>query len=264
LDLEPFAHDLGYEGPPFRWNAERRFLLRCELDAAFFHLYGIDFDDVDYIMETFLVFKCRNVAAHGEYRTKRVILEIYDQMARAAETGQPYQTLLDPPPADLDLPASEPASVTPLRQHTQPEPERPARDRGVEERVAYEVQPSSRHHPEPEAQGNGAAEPDPTEKALSVTASSHHQVPDEPQDTLFERPAPEVLSLDDAALALHDCVPDGEKVERDVLLGQAAHELGYPNLTRIVRRALNKALSAENNAGCLRTDWERVWRPKKR
>ena len=30
--------DLFYEdiGPPFRWDEERRFLLRCELDAAFF------------------------------------------------------------------------------------------------------------------------------------------------------------------------------------------------------------------------------------
>ena len=38
-DLEPFANDCGYHGPPFRWDEDRRFLLRCELDAAFFHLY---------------------------------------------------------------------------------------------------------------------------------------------------------------------------------------------------------------------------------
>jgi hypothetical protein len=31
--------DSGYAGPPFRWDEERRFLLRCELDAAYFHLY---------------------------------------------------------------------------------------------------------------------------------------------------------------------------------------------------------------------------------
>ena len=36
----------------------------------------------------------------GDYRTKRVILEIYDAMAEAIRTGQPYQTRLDPPPAD--------------------------------------------------------------------------------------------------------------------------------------------------------------------
>src|SRR5215211_5652347 len=100
-DLEPFAHDLGYDGPPFRWDPVRRFLLRCELDAAFFHLYCIERDDVDYIMETFPIVKRKDEAAHGEYRTKRVILEIYDQMAHAAETGQPYQTPLDPPAVDL-------------------------------------------------------------------------------------------------------------------------------------------------------------------
>ena len=51
-------------------------------------------------METFGIIKDKDEAAHGEYRTKRVILEIYDAMQQAIETGQPYQTLLDPPPAD--------------------------------------------------------------------------------------------------------------------------------------------------------------------
>jgi len=99
-DLEPFARDCGYDGPPFCWDEERRFLLRCELDAAYFHLYGIERDDVDYIMETFPIVKRKDEAAHGEYRTKRVILEIYDEMAEATRTGIPYQTRLDPPPAD--------------------------------------------------------------------------------------------------------------------------------------------------------------------
>jgi len=35
-DLEPFAQNCGWSCPPFRWEEERRFLLRCELDAAFF------------------------------------------------------------------------------------------------------------------------------------------------------------------------------------------------------------------------------------
>ena len=52
MTLTPFAADLGDEGPPFRWDEERRFAMRAELDAAFFHLYGIERDDVDYIMAT--------------------------------------------------------------------------------------------------------------------------------------------------------------------------------------------------------------------
>ncbi|MBI4601557.1 MAG: hypothetical protein HY721_06310, partial [Planctomycetes bacterium] len=52
-DLSPFARDLGYDGPPFSWDDRRRFLLRAELDAAFFHLYGISRDDASYILDTF-------------------------------------------------------------------------------------------------------------------------------------------------------------------------------------------------------------------
>lgn len=42
----------------------------------------------------------RDEAVHGEYRTKRAILEIYDEMQRTMETGQPYQSRLDPLAAD--------------------------------------------------------------------------------------------------------------------------------------------------------------------
>jgi N-6 DNA Methylase len=264
-DLESFARDLGYEGPPFRWDPERRFILRCELDAAFFHLYGIGRDDADHIMESFHVVKRRDQAAHGEYRTKRVILEIYDHMARAIETGRPYQTPLDPPPVELDFLTSEPATATvsPLRSRARHESERPALDRVAEERATYEVQPSAHPNPESEAQAHGA-EPDLTEEVPSATSSPQHQAPDEPQDALFERPVPQIISLEDAALALHACVPDGQKVERYTLLLDAARELGQTKLTRNVRRVLNQALNAEHNAGHLRTDWERVWRPMKK
>lgn len=102
-DLQSFAEDYGYNGPPFRWNESRRFLLRCELDAAYFHLYNIQRGDVDYIMETFPIVKRKDEKAHGHYRTKTTILSIYDAMTTAIQTGQPYQTLLDPPPADPSM-----------------------------------------------------------------------------------------------------------------------------------------------------------------
>jgi hypothetical protein len=98
--MEPFARDHGYDGSPFRWDAERRELLRAELDAAFFHLYGLARGDVDFVMETFPAARRRDERAHGEYRTKNLILEIYDELQRAIETGEPYETRLDPPPAD--------------------------------------------------------------------------------------------------------------------------------------------------------------------
>ena len=99
-DVQPFAADMKWNRPPFRWDAARRFLLRCELDAAFFHLYGIGRDDVAYIMDTFHIVRRNDESAHSEYRTKRVILEIYDRMQHAIDTAEPYQTWLAPPPGD--------------------------------------------------------------------------------------------------------------------------------------------------------------------
>lgn len=96
--LASFAKELGDKGAPFRWDVERRVFLRAELDAGFFHLYGVERDDVDYIMETFPIIRRKDIAAHAEFRTKRVILEIYDAMQRAIDTGTEYETILDPAP----------------------------------------------------------------------------------------------------------------------------------------------------------------------
>ena len=74
-DLSWFAEDCGYHGDPFEWNQERRFVLRCELDAACFHLYGVARDELDYIMDAFPLVKRRDEVQHGEYRTKKVIVE---------------------------------------------------------------------------------------------------------------------------------------------------------------------------------------------
>lgn len=109
-DLAGFAADLGYAGLPFRWDTERRALIRAELDALMFRLYGIERADVEYIMGTFPIVKRRDEQRFGEYRTKRLILERYDAMAAADADGIPYETPLDPPPGD------------PRAAHTVPEP----------------------------------------------------------------------------------------------------------------------------------------------
>jgi hypothetical protein len=101
-DIEAFAKEMGYEGAPFRWDAERRQLLRAELDAAFFHLYGLSREDIDYVIETFPILRGNDEKVHGEFRTKRIVLEIYDALSTAAQTGRPYRSLLDPPPGTLE------------------------------------------------------------------------------------------------------------------------------------------------------------------
>jgi hypothetical protein len=111
-DLEPFARDVGWHGPPFRWDPARRARLRAELDAAFFHLYGLSRDDTAYILDTFPIVRKNDEKAHGEYRTKRLVLEAYDALAAAARSGDPYVSPLDPPPADPRVthdPATRPA-----------------------------------------------------------------------------------------------------------------------------------------------------------
>jgi hypothetical protein len=77
--------------PPFTFDPDRRALLRAELDARYARLYGLDRDDlryildpadlmgVDYPSETFRVLKDKETAEYGEYRTRRLVLEAWDR-----------------------------------------------------------------------------------------------------------------------------------------------------------------------------------------
>ena len=73
-DMAPFARDLGYDGPPFTWDEEERRHLRARLDALYFHLYGLDHDDADYVLGTFPIVRRQDEAAFGSYRTRDLVL----------------------------------------------------------------------------------------------------------------------------------------------------------------------------------------------
>ena len=107
-DMEPFAKDLDYQGTPFRWDGERRPQIRAELDALLFHLYGINRNDADYIMDTFPIVQRKDEEAYGEFRTKRLILDRYDTMTNAfmVTHGSLSGTPNGPNPP-LDLPSLE-------------------------------------------------------------------------------------------------------------------------------------------------------------
>ena len=91
--LDGFANEMGYQGPPFRWDSDRRALLKAELDAYFAYLYGLSRDELRYILdpqdvmgsdypsETFRVIKENDCKAFGEYRTRRLVLEAWDGFA---------------------------------------------------------------------------------------------------------------------------------------------------------------------------------------
>ncbi len=89
------AKDLVGRKKVYAWDPGKRFLIRCEIDAAVFHLFGIARDDVAYIMDTFRAVRKHDEAAHGEYQTKRIILGIYDAMQHAINSGVPYKPVVD-------------------------------------------------------------------------------------------------------------------------------------------------------------------------
>jgi len=142
-DLETFAHSCGWLGPPFRWDRERRFLIRCELDAMFFSLYLPAREDGDwhstqaesaeelarlkksfptprdaigYIMDTFPIVRRKDEDEYkGEFRTKSAILKIYDAIVESIRAGRAYMSPLEPPPGPpaVDLPAWKPGKPKP-------------------------------------------------------------------------------------------------------------------------------------------------------
>ena len=73
-DMAPFAHDLGYDGAPFSWDAEERRHLRTRLDALYFHLYGLSRNDASYVLGTFPILRREDEKAFGHYRTRDMIL----------------------------------------------------------------------------------------------------------------------------------------------------------------------------------------------
>lgn len=91
IDWEPEKNG-GCLLPPFKWDEERRALLRAELDAWYALLYGLERDELRYILdpqdvhgpdfpgETFRVLKEKEIRRYGEYRTRRLVLEAYDRL----------------------------------------------------------------------------------------------------------------------------------------------------------------------------------------
>jgi hypothetical protein len=112
--LAPFARDLGHDGPPFAWDEDRRVSLRADLEAFYARAYGLNRDElryildptdvkgVDYPSETFRVLKEKETRQFGEYRTRRLVLEAWDRM----ETDGTFADLgLDHSAAVLSVPA---------------------------------------------------------------------------------------------------------------------------------------------------------------
>src|SRR5450759_4418232 len=96
--IAPYARDMGDNGPPFRWNPERRTAIRAELDAVVMHVYGLGRDEVAHVLDSFPVVRKYEERDYGEFRTKRLVLDGYDAMAAAAAARVAWRSPLDPPP----------------------------------------------------------------------------------------------------------------------------------------------------------------------
>jgi hypothetical protein len=78
--------------PPFKWDEERRAVLKAELDAIYAKLYGLTTEELRYILdpqdvygpdfpgETFRVLKEKEIRQFGEYRTRRLVLESWERL----------------------------------------------------------------------------------------------------------------------------------------------------------------------------------------
>ena len=74
---------------PFIYNSEKRAIVQAELDAIFANLYGLNTEELKYILdpedvcgpgcinETFRVLKDNEIRQYGEYRTKRLVMDAW-------------------------------------------------------------------------------------------------------------------------------------------------------------------------------------------
>jgi hypothetical protein len=96
--LREYAADLGDIGNPFRWAVERRLLLKADLDAAFFHIFGLRRSEAEHVLNSFPIVQSADEEIYGYYRTRNLILEAYDRMAAAiADGGKGWKSLADIP-----------------------------------------------------------------------------------------------------------------------------------------------------------------------
>lgn len=113
--MKCFAEDLGYEGPPFVWDDDRRSIVRAELDAAIARMYGLNREQLRFVLdpeeakgegypsETFRVLKANDIARYGEYRTQKLVLDAWDRLAAGQTEVRPPAIAAATQPAPIHL-----------------------------------------------------------------------------------------------------------------------------------------------------------------
>ncbi|MEM6560959.1 MAG: DNA methyltransferase [Planctomycetota bacterium] len=91
-DMLPLAEACGFTGGTFKeydgklhkWNERERAELMAELDAAYFHLYGLDHDDVEYVLSTFKGVHDTSPLLPGGRSTAAFVLELFEAYSMQA------------------------------------------------------------------------------------------------------------------------------------------------------------------------------------
>jgi hypothetical protein len=83
-DMIPFAEAAGFKPKVHKWDPAERLDLMAELDAAYFLLYGIEHNDVEYILSTFQGLQKESPDLLAGSTTTAHILEFYDNLKSQA------------------------------------------------------------------------------------------------------------------------------------------------------------------------------------
>ncbi|MBE6383336.1 MAG: SAM-dependent DNA methyltransferase [Lentisphaerae bacterium] len=101
--LAGWAAALGYDGEPFRFDVPERSILRAELDARYARLYGLNEQELTYILdpsavytddypsESFRLLKEHEIVEFGEYRTRRMVLDAWKAQEEPFVVGDDYK-----------------------------------------------------------------------------------------------------------------------------------------------------------------------------
>jgi len=79
-DMRPLAEAAGFKEGVHKWNEAERQKLRAELDAAYFHLYGLGREEVDYVLDQFQGVVKQDEADGRPGPVRSAILEAYDAL----------------------------------------------------------------------------------------------------------------------------------------------------------------------------------------
>ena len=86
-DMSPLAEAAGFKPPVHKWDPVERLDLMGELDAAYFLLYGIERNDVEYILSTFAGLRKESSSLLGDSTTASRILKFYDGLKSLAHSS---------------------------------------------------------------------------------------------------------------------------------------------------------------------------------